>query len=133
MRLPNQRPSYGALDRWIGSSLFESTIDICFTNQPSGISILKPHFPLSKTSGAEDLMTCGILDMDVRDPLRFSGTSGLLSTSHFKSPKAHFLEGLDQLPPVLFKINDSYSLRGLLFWRYTWRKFALPNVREPLI
>jgi hypothetical protein len=58
---------------------------------------------------------------------------GLLSTSHFKSPEAHFPEGLDRLPPVPFKINDSYSLRGLFLWRYTSRKFSLPNTHEPLI
>jgi hypothetical protein len=61
------------------------------------------------------------------------GSSGLLSISHFKSPEAHFPEGLDRLPPVPFKINGSYSLRGLFLWRYTSRKFALPNAREPLI
>jgi hypothetical protein len=43
--------------RWIGSSLFESMAEIYFTNWPLGISILKPHFPLRKTSRVEDLMT----------------------------------------------------------------------------
>ena len=76
MRLPHQWPNFGALDWRIRSSLFESTVDICFANQPSGILILKPHFPLRKTFGAEDLMTCGILDLDGRDPLRVSETSG---------------------------------------------------------
>jgi hypothetical protein len=57
--------------------------------------------------------------------LRCFDPSGFLSTSHFKSPKAHFPEGLDQLPPVPFKINDSYSLRGLFLWCYTSHKFSL--------
>jgi hypothetical protein len=78
-------------------------------------------------------MTHGILDLDGQIHFGSPGPSGLLSTSHFKSPEAHFPEGLDQLPPVPFKINDSYSLRGLLFWRYTLCKFSLPNIHEPLI
>jgi hypothetical protein len=62
--------------------------------------------------------------------LRLFGTSGFrplgfLSTSHFKSSEAHFLEGLDRLPPVPFKINDSYSLQGLLLRHYTSCKFSL--------
>jgi hypothetical protein len=61
------------------------------------------------------------------------GCSGFLSISHFKSPEAHFPKGLDRLPPIPFKINGSYSLRGLFLWRYTSRKFALPNARESLI
>jgi hypothetical protein len=70
--------------------------------------------------------------------LRLFGTLGFvpsrfLSTSHFKSLEAHFPKGLDPLPLVPFKINDSYSLRGLLLWRYTSRKFSLPNARESLI
>jgi hypothetical protein len=138
MRLPDQHPSSSALDQWIRSSLFESTAEICFLNQPSEISILKPHFPLRKTYGAEDLMTHGILDLDSRDPLQVFGTSGFspsifLSTSHFKTLEAHFHKGLDQLPHVPFKINNSYSLQGLFFWCYTSCKFALPNVCEPLI
>jgi hypothetical protein len=107
--------------------------EIYFANWPLGISILKPHFPLRKTSRVEDLMTHGILDLDDQDQLWVSGTSGLLSTSHFKSPEAHFPEGLDQLSPVPFKINGSYSLSGLLFWNYTSRKFSLLNIRETLI
>jgi hypothetical protein len=76
MRLPDQRPNSGALDRWIKSSLFKSTTKIYFVNWPSGISILKPHLPLSKTSRVEDLMTRGILDLDDQDPLQVFGTLG---------------------------------------------------------
>jgi hypothetical protein len=65
--------------------------------------------------------------------LRIFGTSGFLTTSHFKSPEAHFPEGLDRLPAIPFKIKSSYSLRGLFIHRYTSRKFALPNSCEPLI
>jgi hypothetical protein len=100
-------------------------------NQNSNLAYFSMHFYPS--CGSDDTWLWLINDSD---PFRAFGTSalqGFLSTSHFKSPEAHFPEGLDQLPPVPFKINDSYSLRGLLFWRYTSRKFSLPNVREPLI
>jgi hypothetical protein len=82
--------------------------------------------------------TSGTSANSVLQRLRLFGTlgfgpSGFLSTSHFKSPEPPFPEGLDRLPPVPFKINGSYSLRGLLVWRYTSSKFALPNACESFI
>jgi hypothetical protein len=66
------------------------------------------------------------------EPLGF-GPLEVLCTSHFKTPEVHFLEGLDRLPPVLFKINDSCLFWGFVLWHYTLREVGLPNARETLI
>jgi hypothetical protein len=90
--------------------------------RPSGLSGFQPLWQLRQ-----------IQCFQLSSGLRASALREFLSISHFKSPEAHFPEGLDRLPPVPFKINNSYSLRGLFLWRYTSHKFSLPNAHESLI
>jgi hypothetical protein len=107
--------------------------DLLRVSEASGLWDFGHFRPLGfSTSGLWPLRHFGLWPLRDFGPSGF-GPSKVLCTSHFETPEVHFPKGLDRLPPVLFKINDSCLFWGFVLWRYTLHDFGLPNARELLI
>jgi len=105
--------SYGSDDTWL---LLINDSDSLRTFGTSGTSTLLGFGHFGTLGGTVAKINISVLTLRsmVHNCFGISGfnSSEALCTSHFETLEVHFPERLDQLPPVPFKINNSYLLWG---------------------